>query len=917
MVVEVGEKVNQLVRALSLPEKVALCIGADFWHTQAFDQHGIPAIRVVDGPHGVRYVGNELRAIDSRPATAFPTGSALAATWNQALIRQVGAALGAETQAQGCHVLLGPAVNIQRSPLCGRNFEYFSEDPWLSARLAAAYIEGLQSQGVGACVKHFLCNNSEFERLTLNSEVDERALREIYLPAFESAVTEARAWSLMCSYNKVNGTSLSESQEFLSAVLKTEWGFDGPVISDWYAVYDRLASAQVGLDLEMPGGKAAARQELFEAVTRGEVPEQALDERARRILTLVLRASDRQPSAASAAADFSQRGQAELARLAAGEAIVLLKNSNGQLPLEASAIRSIALIGPLAKDPVIQGHGSARVNPHYAVSVLQSLTERCGDRISIRYQPGCSADGSLPGLTAEHVYADEALTERGFNCEYFGQPTLGGAPVHCFRPQEIRLSKGAPIPGQLANVDFSARWTGYFVPPTTGEYVFGLTNNGLGRLAVDDQVLIDQGVGRAVPSTQYEAAATGAIQLTAGTPYRLCIHYQRNCEHNYSFRVGCRLPGSVDEMASAAAAAAEAEVAVVCVGLADGRETEGRDRPNLNLTGQQEALIQQIAQANRNTVVVVVSGAPVDMSRWIGQVGAVIQAWYTGQEQGHAIVDVLLGQVNPSGKLPVTFPVSLQETPAFLNYPGENGTVRYGEGIFVGYRYYDAKRMAPLFPFGHGLSYTTFDYSTLEVEVKELADTLAVQVSLRVTNTGARAGSDVVQLYVHDSVSSLVRPPKELKGFEKIQLAPGEAREVGFSLSPRELAYYDPRQKAWIAEPGEFEVQIGSSAQDIRQRARFRITAGYRLAAAYDARWSSFTPGLDADVSLRDLLAWPESRAVLMRELQQVADYSKLFWLRDYSLNQIAAIDRHLIPADVRRNILEGLKALPAQRPTQ
>ena len=692
-----------IITQMTLEEKAALCTGASAWTTTPLDRLGIPSMLVTDGPHGVRRVPdvNALGA-QSLPATCFPTASALAATWDLDLLYELGQALADEAIALGVDVLLGPGVNMKRSPLCGRNFEYFAEDPYLAGEAAAAFINGVQSKGIGVSLKHYAANNQETRRFTINTLVDERALREIYLPAFETAVKKAQPWTIMCAYNKVNGVLCSEHHRLLVKILKEEWGFAGLVVSDWGAVRDRVKALQGGLDLEMPGPKERRVQAVVQAVRSGDVEEAVLNEAVRRILTIVFKAAATPKGGA-----FDQEAHHALARRAAGEAIVLLKN-DGILPLQKP--RRIAVIGRAAKAPHIQGGGSSHINP---TQVDLPLTE-------------------LQALAGE------------------------------------------------ADLTYSA---GY---PTDLKF---------------DQGLIDE-----------------AVQ-----------------------------------------AAQAAEVALLYIALPSSVESEGYDRTKLDLTDQQAALIKAVCAVQSRTVVILNNGSAIAMEAWLDETAAVLEAWMMGQAGGGAIADVLFGVVNPSGKLTETFPLRVADTPAYLNFPGENGAVRYGEGLFIGYRYYDAKEAPVLFPFGHGLSYTTFDYDNLQVSATEFADQEGLTVSVAVTNTGPVAGKEIVQLYVHDQQSALGRPPKELKGFAKVALQPGQTETVTFQLNFRSFAYYHPAYRQWITEDGDFDILIGASCADIRCQTTVTLQSSMELPCL-----------LDRESTIRDWLDDPRGRVAFEPLYQQM-----------------------------------------------
>jgi beta-glucosidase len=816
-------RIDALLDAMTLEEQVSLLAGADFWTTVPVERLGIPAIKVTDGPNGARGGGALVGGVR---AACFPVGISLASTWNTALLEQVGQALAEEAQSKGARVLLAPTVNSHRSTQNGRNFECYSEDPYLSAQLAVAYIRGLQSKGVGATVKHYVGNESEFERMTMSSEIDERTLREIYVPPFEAAVKDAHVWAVMSAYNKVNGTYAGDHPMLLRGVLKDEWGFDGVVMSDWFAGHS-VTSVEAGLDLEMPGPTRERGKKLVEAVRSGKVSADAVRESARRILRLIARvgAFDDPTIAEEQAIDRPEHRA--LIRQAGAEGIVLLKN-DGVLPLDPTALKKIAIIGPNAKTAQIMGGGSAQVNAHYRISPFEGISAQVEEGVEIDYELGCTNHKLLPLLR-------ETLT-----AEYFNSLDLSGDVVMRTQVPEAELMWFGEIAPGVNSDAFSVRLTTRFTPDEDGEHHFGLVSAGLSRLFVNQQLVVDSWESWQ-PGDNYFGAgnteAIGAIDLQANQTYDISIEYASQEVHTLGLRavrVGVMKPVGDEAIERAVELAATSDVALVCVGLNGEWDTEGSDRPHMDLPGRQNEMIERVAAANPKTVVVLQSGAPVTMP-WLEKVAGVIEAWYPGQECGNAIADVLFGAVNPSGKLPQTFPQRLEDNPAYINYPGENGRVRYGEGIYVGYRYYEKKQVKPLFPFGFGLSYTTFAYDNLRLSDQSIAPDGELAVTLNVTNTGSRTGQEIVQLYVHDVNSSLSRPEKELKGFAKVTLQPGETRTVTLTLGMRQLAYYDDAKAAWVAEAGEFEVLVGSSSQDIRGRTRLHLTDTVVFAGSAEA----------------------------------------------------------------------------------
>ena len=695
--------VKELVAKMTLEEKAGLCSGQDFWHTKAVERLQIPAMMVSDGPHGLRKQdesGDHLGINESIKAVCFPAGCATAASFDRELLYKVGETLGKECQAEGVGVILGPAVNIKRSPLCGRNFEYFSEDPYLASEIAASQIKGVQSKNVGTSIKHFLANNQEHRRMTSSSEVDERTLREIYLGAFEGAVTQAKPWTVMCSYNKINGTYAAENKTYLTEVLRNEWGFDGFVVSDWGAVNDRVPDLEAGLDLEMPTSFGLNDKKIVEAVKTGTLAEEVLDQAVERILNIVYRFEENR----DATAVFDREADHALARKVASECMVLLKN-DGILPLTEE--RKAAFIGVFAEKPRYQGGGSSHINA--------SQTE-------------------------------------------------------------------------------------------------------------------------------------SALEMAAGYPVVYAKGYDTKEDH-------------VDEelVAEAVRAAKEAEVAVIFAGLPDAFESEGYDRQHMRLPECQNYLIREICKVNENVVVVLHNGSPVEMP-WADQVKGILEVYLGGQAVGGATVDVLYGKVNPSGHLAETFPLKLQDNPSYLYYVGEGNKVEYREGVFVGYRYYDTKEMDVLFPFGHGLSYTTFAYSNMKLDKTEMNDTETLTVQVDVTNTGDRFGKEVVQLYVMPPKGNVIRPVKELKGFEKIGLHPGETKTVTFTLGKRAFAYYDTDLHAWNVESGSYRIALGQSSRNIlaNQEVQVHSTTQKR-------------PELTMDTMFGDIMTIPGAKEVMAEAMGAIS----------------------------------------------
>ena len=807
--------INGLVDKMTLEEKLSLLAGVDLWHTAAIDRLGIPSVKVTDGPNGARGAWGDLG-----PTSAlFPVGTALAATWNTELIERTGAALAAEVKAKEAQVLLGPTVNIHRTPLGGRGFECYSEDPYLSGKMAAAYIRGLQNEGISACIKHFVCNDQEYERFTISTEVDERTLREIYLEPFRIALAEARPWSLMSSYNRLNGTYASENAGLLRQILEEEWGFDGMVMSDWKGTYSDNVP-QGGLDLEMPGpGRYMSPQVVRKALESGALSTADLDDKVGRILRWIERVGAfEHPVRGKEKAEDTPEQRAFMRSLAQ-ETIVLLKNHGQLLPLDPARIKKIAVIGELADRPNAMGGGSSHVSPHYLISPLEGIQGRAGSAVQVQYALGCMVHRLTPGLD-KRTLTDEygnpgALTLRLFdNLEFSGTP---GFEISTDRSNVDWWGPGVPGVDQDR---FCATLSGTFTPLQGGNHTFAVSSAGQTRLWLDGHLLIDN---------WYESGSRTEKRvqksLWAGQPVKLRVEFRWSSHDDWRFvRVGHLPPAVPDPIGEAVKLAQQADAVVVVAGLTSDWESESFDRVNMHLPRQQDQLIEALLDANPNTVVVLNTGSPVTMP-WADRAPVIMQQWYNSQECGNALADVIFGDVNPSGKLPTTFPRRYEDNPTIDTYPGQDGRILYSEGVFVGYRHYDSKSIEPLFPFGHGLSYTTFEYSNLRLSASQLSELETLEISLDVRNTGARAGKEIVQLYVHDAQSTFARPEQELKAFTKVELQPGETKTVQLRLGREAFRYYDVGQHSWRVEPGEFEIRVGRSSRDLPLRAVFNVKA--------------------------------------------------------------------------------------------
>ncbi|HEV7745129.1 MAG TPA: glycoside hydrolase family 3 C-terminal domain-containing protein [Pyrinomonadaceae bacterium] len=811
---EVERRVDSILVQMTLEEKLALLGGVDGFFIREIPRLNLPRLKMADGPLGVRNFG---------PATAFAGGVALTATWNPALAERVGIELGRDCRAKGVHFLLAPGVNINRAPMNGRNFEYFGEDPFLASRMAVNYIKGVQSQGVSATVKHFMGNNSEFDRHNTDSIIDERTLREIYLPAFEAAVKEAHVGSVMSSYNLTNGLHMSQNKYLLTEVLKNEWGFDGLIMSDWSGTYDGIEAANAGQDLEMPSGLHMNEQVLKPAIEQNKVSVATVDDKVRRILRTAVRFGwlDRDQVALTIPR-YNPQGR-QVALDAARESIALLKNERALLPLNKSKIKSLLIIGPDAFPAVSVGGGSAEVAPFAAVSYLEGLAnypaKDPNNPVQVYYDRGLLTYSDLANAT--NFTTSPTNKEPGLTAEYFSNLDLAGKPVITRNEEHVDYGTAARL--LFPEQTFSSRWSGYYTAQDSGAYeVFVQTHREIGgsyRLYVDDKLVLDNW------KTLTALCDYRSLRLEPG-PHKIVLEQTgRGTRRAARLRMGIVRSGQfVSE--NAKKLAASAEVVVMAVGFDAETEAESADRTFRLPLGQDE-LIQEMAAVNKNTIVVITSGGSVDMNAWLERVPVLVQAWYPGQEGGTALAEILFGDVNPSGRLPVTFERRWKDNPVYDSYYPEAGTKRvvYKEGVFVGYRGYEHNHTKPLFPFGFGLSYTTFAYSNLSVKPTLNSErSPRFEVSFDVKNTGTREGADVAQVYVSAIKPRIPRPPKELKGFAKLSLRPGETRRVSVILDRRALSYYDVETRQWRASPGDFNVLVGRSSESIELRGKLTLT---------------------------------------------------------------------------------------------
>ncbi len=806
MTADVETEIERLVGAMTLDEKCSLTAGANMWYLPPVERLGIPALKVSDGPSGVR--GDSLIG---RRSLSLPCGMAIGSTWNPSLVARLGGVLAAEAASKGVHVVLGPTVCIVRTPLAGRTFESFSEDPLLTARIAVAYVQGVQAGGVACCIKHFACNDQEHERMTISAEVEERPLREIHLVAFEAAVREAGVWSVMTAYNKVNGVYCGEQPDLIDGILRGEWGFDGLVMSDWFGTHSTGAAALAGLDLEMPGPSAWFGPTLATAVRDGLVDESVVDGQVRHALRLMGRVGILGRSTVPDEQEEDDPGRRAVAREVAAEGTVLLAN-DGLLPLDPGTVASVVVVGANAGQ-LAMGGGSSEVTPHRRRPVADALAERLPG-VAISSEIGCRIDVGLPPIDLR-LLASSGVDE-SLRIEYFDNAELSGTPVAIEAAHTARVLWIGPPRADLTIGECSVRLSAVFTPDVSGAWQLGLESAGRAVLRLDGAVVVDN----SDPSrgSSFYGAGSEPVEVTfdlaAGRSYELAVEVWPRSSSSpiLGARIGASPPDTGDEFERAVRAAAEADVAVVVVGSNGQWESEGHDRPDLSLPGRQRELVEAVLEANRRTVVVVNAGSPVEMP-WAPRAGAVLMTWYPGEEGADALADMLIGAAEPSGRLPVTFPARVEDGPAGLGvegdrYPGLEGKVVYGEGILVGYRYYETAHLAPLFPFGFGLSYGDIVFDHVQVDADGVTVTLA--------NNGTRRGTEVVQVYVRAPESKVRRPDRELAGFAKVAVDPGSRETVRVELGVTAFHYWDVDTHAWRSDPGRYEVLVGSSSRDIR-----------------------------------------------------------------------------------------------------
>ena len=791
-----------IVKKMTLEEKIAYIGGYKSWYVRAIDRLGLPAVRMADGPQGVR---------NNTKSTLYPSGVAAAATWDTDLINQMGVSLGKDSRARGVHILLGPGANIYRSPLCGRNFEYFGEDPFLAGEIATAYIKGVQSMGVMACIKHFAGNNQEWARHSVSSDLDERTLNEIYLPAFEKAVKEGGVATIMTSYNLLNGVHASESKYLNQEVLREAWGFDGFVMSDWTSCYSPVNVARWGVDLEMPYAKCQKPELIKKLVEQGVIDERALDAKCQNIIqTIFAFEFDKRPQLDKSLPENNPECDAVAHKLSQS-AIVLLKNENNFLPFKKG---KIVVCGPNA-DKIVTGGGSGFVTPLMACSVAEGM-KSIDKKIKSTFVPMSTTVKPLPGV----VYADKAMTKRGVAAEYYTNAELQGKPAHSFVTDKVGIQENV-FGAHNDMINVSTRHTFYYKPEKDEVYEYTVHTNDGFRCFINDKLVMRDRWHKDSNQEEYMV-----LEMKAGQTYKFVLEHQ-NLGGSINAEMLFDLPFTANN--ENAKTFTDADCVVVCLGHSKRSEKENSDRTFELPRGQVEYL-EWVLKYNKNVVVVVNAGGAVEMASWLPKVKAVLMAWYPGQQGGLAISEIITGKISPSGKLPISFESKLADNPCAANYHenvdrvrshivNPHARVEYREGLFMGYRGYDKSNVKPLFPFGYGLSYTSFAYSNLDIK----AEGKEYVVSFDLKNSGKVGGAEVAQVYVGDDECSLVRPIKELKGFDKVYLKAGETKRVSIRLDEEAFRFYDPIERRFKVEPGTFTVHVGASSADIRLTGKLNV----------------------------------------------------------------------------------------------
>ena len=807
------KNIDQIIKTLTLDEKVSLLSGFNSWYTNKIEKKNIPSIKMSDGPNGVRGDSNS-----GKSSACFPCAISIGSTWDLSLIKDIGVALGEEAQAKDVDVLLGPTINIHRHPLGGRHFESFSEDPFLTGKIATNYVQGVQSKNVAACLKHFVGNDTEYERHSISSNIDAQTLREIYLLPFEMGIKEGNAKVVMSAYNKLNNIFCSSHQDLLIKILKKEWGFDGYVVSDWGAALETIENANGGLDLEMPGPSNVWGKALIDAVEASEVSEKLIDDKVKRILTVAEFSNRFQKPQIKAEQAIDQPKHRLLLRKAAADGMVLLKNE-GSLPLKKN-IKKLAVIGPNALEAQIIGGGSASLRPHYQIHPLEAVQERLGHETEILYSKGCHTHKYLPKIN------EELMEEKdGFLVEYFDGNQFD---KNLILEERLTGSKFWVFEGFAKDViskeerpDISVRFSCTYKPDISGLHEFEIFGIGKCRLLIDGNELIDNWTSMDPGEAFFtfgSASKKGVTNLQKGEAYKIEVQYKFEGSFPAVY-IGCQAPDEVDIFQEALETASHADDVILIVGTNSDWETEGNDRADFNLPANQNKLIEAILEVNQNTVVVINTGSPIHMP-WEKKAKAIIQTWFAGQEFGNALVDILSGEVNPSGKLPTTFPVKIEDTPAYKNYPGKNLQMNYDEKLLVGHRWYESNSIKPLFCFGHGLSFTSFNYQNLEVTT---GSDFVVTCKFEIQNTGDISGLEIAQCYVGFASPLPGEPYKTLQGFVKEEIGANELKKVEIKLGPRNFSFWSVETNTWQIREGSYQILIGSSSENILLQANINL----------------------------------------------------------------------------------------------
>ena len=807
------KNIDQIIKTLTLDEKVSLLSGFNSWYTNKIEKKNIPSIKMSDGPNGVRGDSNS-----GKSSACFPCAISIGSTWDLSLINDIGIALGEEAQAKDVDVLLGPTINIHRHPLGGRHFESFSEDPFLTGKIATNYVQGVQSKNVAACLKHFVGNDTEYERHSVSSNIDAQTLREIYLLPFEMGIKEGNAKVVMSAYNKLNNIFCSSHQDLLIKILKEEWGFDGYVVSDWGAALETIENANGGLDLEMPGPSNVWGKALIDAVKSSEVSEKLIDDKVKRILSVAEFSNRFQKPQIKAEQAIDQPKHRLLLRKAAADGMVLLKNE-GSLPLKKN-IKKLAVIGPNALEAQIIGGGSASLRPHYEIHPLEAVQERLGHETEILYSKGCHTHKYLPKIN------EELMEEKdGFLVEYFDGNQFD---KNLILEERLTGSKFWVFEGFAKDViskeerpDISVRFSCTYKPDISGLHEFEIFGIGKCRLLIDGNELIDNWTSMDPGEAFFtfgSASKKGVTNLQKGEAYKIEVQYKFEGSFPAVY-IGCQAPDEVDIFQEALETASHADDVILIVGTNSDWETEGNDRADFNLPANQNKLIEAILEANQNTVVVINTGSPIHMP-WEKKAKAIIQTWFAGQEFGNALVDILSGEVNPSGKLPTTFPVKIEDTPAYKNYPGKNLQMNYDEKLLVGHRWYESNSIKPLFCFGHGLSFTSFNYQNLEVTT---GSDFVVTCKFEIQNTGDISGLEIAQCYVGFASPLPGEPYKTLQGFVKEEIGVNELKKVEIKLGPRNFSFWSVETNTWQIREGSYQILIGSSSENILLQANINL----------------------------------------------------------------------------------------------